>query len=318
MASSSVNMDPDVARGLFEEGAILVLLDVPQGTELGIDCKSWLVGPRFRGVKMIPPGLHFLHYCSVNSPSCGGEIGPKTGLFLTLKPREILLAKWDRKEEDLDFSDSNNQEEVNRIRGTLQELDPFLGPYPYEVMRKWVSLTDHISEELATNLQPLSGRVCAFSDVIPELQFRHTKDRAEQPRNDTACQSMREGLDRLPKMKQREGTELRFSVIPKKTYPPGASPAEITKCSMDLSYALETVLKKKYEQQPLNLLGMCYAHQYIIESYLFWQKKNVYNFFSLPQVSFSLHLCVSWLETCMRASSTGSASWLFCAAQRRP
>lgn len=259
-SSSNVgDMDPDVARRLFEEGATLVLLGVPQGTELGIDCKSWQVGPRFRGVKMIPPGLHFLHYCSVNSPECGGEVGPKLGLFLSLKPREILLANWDPKNEDLDFSASKNEEEVNRIRATLQDLDPYLGPYPYEVMRKWVSLTDRVGEELAINLQPLTGRICAFSDVIPELQFRHTKDRAEQPRNDTPCQNMREGLDRLPKMKQREGTELRFSVIPQKTYPPGATPSQITQFSMDLSYALETVLEN-YKEQPLNLLGMFYVY----------------------------------------------------------
>lgn len=258
MASSSsrgVDMDPEVARRLFAEGATLVLLGVPQGTEFGIDCKSWQVGPRFRGVKMIPPGLHFLNYCSVSSASSGGEIGPKTGLFLTLKPREILLANWDPKEEDLDFSASKNEEEVNRIRANLRDLDPYLGPYPYEVMRKWVALTDHLNEEVANNLQPLSGRICAFSDVVPVVPFTHTKDRAEQPRNDTACQSMKEGLDRLPRMKLREGTEMRFSVIPEKTYPPGATPAEITQCSLDLSYALETVLEKNHKLQPLNLLG---------------------------------------------------------------
>lgn len=256
------DMDPDVARRLFEEGAFLVLLGVPRGTELGIDCKSWQVGPRFKGVKMIPPGLHFLHYCSANPASCGGEIGPKTGLFLNLKPREILLANWDPKIEDLDFSASQNEEEVSRIRASLQDLDPFLGPYPYEVMRKWVSLTDRLSEEVAFNLQPLSGRVCAFSDVIPEVEFRHTKDRAEQRRNDTACQSMKEGLERLPRMKQREGTELRFSDIPQRTYPPGATPAEITRCSLDLSYALETVLEKNHNLQPLNLLGICQIYKY--------------------------------------------------------
>ncbi|CAI5647760.1 unnamed protein product [Oreochromis niloticus] len=273
-SSGSVDMDPDVALRLFEEGATLVLLGVPQGTELGIDCKSWQVGPRFRGVKMIPPGLHFLHYCS---SGYGGQIGPKTGLFLSLKPREIILANWDAKEEDLDFSASKNEEELSRVRASLRELDPYLGPYPYEVMRKWVSLTDRINEEMAKNLQPLSGRVCAFSDVIPELQFTHTKDRAEQPRNDTACQSMKEGLDRLPKMKQREGTELRFSVIPKKTYPPGATPAEITKCSMDLSYALETVLEKNHMQEALNVLGelqfafVCFLFGNVYEGFEHWK-----------------------------------------------
>lgn len=254
---AGVDMDPEVARRLFEEGATLVLLGVPEGTELGIDYKSWQVGPRFRGVKMIPPGIHFLHYCSASHPSCGGETGPKTGVFLTLKPRELLLAHWDPKEEDMDFSASQNQEEVNRVRAGLQDLDPFLGPYPYEVMRKWVSLTDRLTQELASNLQPLSGRVCSFSDVIPELQLKHTKDREQQnlPRNDTECQSMREGLERLPRMKQREGTELRFSHIPRQTYPPGASPAQITKCSMDHSYALESLLDKHYRQQPLHVLG---------------------------------------------------------------
>uniref|UniRef100_A0A3P8SG91 Protein AAR2 homolog n=1 Tax=Amphiprion percula TaxID=161767 RepID=A0A3P8SG91_AMPPE len=276
-SSSSVDMDPDVARRLFEEGATLVLLGVPQGTEFGIDCKSWQVGPRFRGVKMIPPGLHFIHYSSVNSPSCGGEIGPKTGLFLTLKPKEVVLGNWDPKEEDLDFSASKNEEEVSRIRATLRELDPYLGPYPYEVMRKWVSLTDRLSEEVANSLQPLSGRICAFADVVPEIDYRHTKDRAEQPRNDTACQSMREGLDRLPRMKQREGTEVRFSKIPKKTYPDGATPAQITQCSMDLSYALETVLEKNHKQQPLNLLGelqfafVCFLIGNVYEGFEHWK-----------------------------------------------
>ncbi|XP_061760359.1 protein AAR2 homolog isoform X2 [Nerophis ophidion] len=279
MASrSSVDMDPDVARRLFEEGATLVLLGVPQGTEFGIDCKSWNVGPRFQGVKMIPPGLHFINYCSVNPPSCAGEVGPKTGLFLNLKPKDVLLANWNPKEEDLNFSASQNEEEVSRIRANLQDLDPFLGPYPYEVMRKWVSLTDRLSADVAINLQPLSGRVCAYSDVVPETEFRHTKDRADQPRNDTACQTMREGLDRLPKMKEREGTQLRFSVIPEKTYPPGATPAQITQCSMDHTYALEIVIEKNHQQRPLNLLGelqfafVCFLIGNVYEGFEHWKR----------------------------------------------
>ncbi|CAL8251479.1 unnamed protein product [Arctogadus glacialis] len=277
---ASVDMDPDVARRLFEEGATLVLLGVPQGTELGIDYKSWKVGPRFRGVKMIPPGLHFLHYSSSNPAHIGGETGPKTGLFLTLKSREILLANWDPKEEDLDFSPSENEEEVSRVRANLQDLDPFLGPYPYEVMRKWVSLTDRLTQDVATQLQPLSGRVCAFCDVIPELQLKHTKDREEQnlPKNDVACQSMKEGLEKLPQMKQREGTELRFSSIPSQTYPPGATPAQITQCSLDLSYALVNLLEKHYKLKPLDVLGelqfafVCFVIGNVYDGFEHWKR----------------------------------------------
>lgn len=55
-------MDQEVARRLFAEGAALVLLDVPQRTEVGIDYNCWSVGPRFKGIKMIPPGFHFVFY----------------------------------------------------------------------------------------------------------------------------------------------------------------------------------------------------------------------------------------------------------------
>ena len=63
MASDNrVEIDQDVAQKLFIEGAVLVLLDMPLGSEFGIDCNSWNIGERFRGIKMIPPGVHFVYY----------------------------------------------------------------------------------------------------------------------------------------------------------------------------------------------------------------------------------------------------------------
>lgn len=55
-------MDGELANRLFSEGAALVLLDVPERTEFGMDYNSWAVGPKFKGVKMIPPGFHFIFY----------------------------------------------------------------------------------------------------------------------------------------------------------------------------------------------------------------------------------------------------------------
>ena len=55
-------MPQGVAKRLFAEGAVLVLVDVPERTEFGIDYNCWTVGPKFKGVKMIPPGFHFVFY----------------------------------------------------------------------------------------------------------------------------------------------------------------------------------------------------------------------------------------------------------------
>ena len=57
-----LQMDQATARHLFEVGAMVVLLDVPPGTEIGIDMHSWQTGENFKGIKMIPPGLHYIYF----------------------------------------------------------------------------------------------------------------------------------------------------------------------------------------------------------------------------------------------------------------
>lgn len=57
-----MEMDQELALRLLVEGGTLVILDVPEGTDFGIDIKSWESGEKFKGIKMIPPGIHFVHY----------------------------------------------------------------------------------------------------------------------------------------------------------------------------------------------------------------------------------------------------------------
>lgn len=40
----------------------IVCLDVPERTHFGIDFTDYVVGPKFKGVKLIPPGPHFVYY----------------------------------------------------------------------------------------------------------------------------------------------------------------------------------------------------------------------------------------------------------------
>lgn len=48
----------------------------------------------------------------------------------------------------------------------------------------------------------------------------------------------------LPDLKPVEGTELRFTKFPDSNYPEDATPAEITKHSLDSTYVLDTMLKR--------------------------------------------------------------------------
>uniref|UniRef100_A0A8C5R821 Protein AAR2 homolog n=1 Tax=Leptobrachium leishanense TaxID=445787 RepID=A0A8C5R821_9ANUR len=266
------NMDPELARHLFFEGATLVLLGVPEGTEFGIDCNSWEAGPRFRGVKMVPPGVHFIHYSVKRTGGSRGETGPRTGVFMHLEQKDIRLFNWNPQDEVLVPAP---EEEAEKLRLQLTSLDPFLGPYPFDSLRHWVSLSSHIKKEVTARLQPVCGNIYAFPEVLPTEEMTHTEDRARHnlPRYDLECQSYKEGMARLPLMKQKAGTEIRFSQLPDKMYPENASPAEVTLHSMDLSYALGLVALSSPAE--LQFSFVCFVLGNVYEGFEQW--KNLLN-----------------------------------------
>ena len=98
-------MDPQLAERLFHEGAFYIILDVPEGTEIGMDYNYWNVGPKFKGIKMIPPGLHFIYYRYVQFyiidqffmlsfiqsavSKDRSQTAPRTGFFHWFEPKEV-------------------------------------------------------------------------------------------------------------------------------------------------------------------------------------------------------------------------------------
>jgi uncharacterized protein C20orf4 homolog len=59
---SLLRMNQLIANKLNEEGAIILILEMQVGAEIGLDYNSWLVGKEFMGFKMVNPGFHCLFY----------------------------------------------------------------------------------------------------------------------------------------------------------------------------------------------------------------------------------------------------------------
>lgn len=104
-------MDP---ASRFFGGGCLVVSDAPEHAVFGIDMWAWETGPRFRGLKMIPPGIH---YVSLQA----GDSGPKAGFFAAFLPQECKHVRWDRHTETLEFAGAPVD---------LAKLEPSLGAYP--------------------------------------------------------------------------------------------------------------------------------------------------------------------------------------------
>lgn len=142
-----------------------------------------------------------------------------------------------------------------RMKDNLKDLDKYLGAYPYDTWKQWKELINHIVPPLVERCSPLCGYVQSA------LELEHCDD-ASRPRGrvEVSKRKRTSGLtieereeQLLPDLKPKPGTELRFTKLPNKRYPEGASPAEITKHSLDTTYALDKLLDSL--KLPMELIG---------------------------------------------------------------
>lgn len=236
----ALDIDQDLARRLLAEGCFFVLLDFPVGSSIGIDLSDYSVGEKFRGFKMIPPGLHFIHYSAVNRKDLR-QVAPKTGIFKYFNARDLLVLKWNSTLEDIS-DEPVSEDEIERFRGNLfGSLDSFLAPYPLMEYKRWVSLTNHISEDVLIQLNPICGRIKSVTQMVP-LSFPHDLNAPSD-----ASTSNNNNLDReskLPEMKVDEDSQIRYSNFNKFKYPSGSTASEITRHSIDCTYCLRNVMKR--------------------------------------------------------------------------
>jgi len=150
----------------FARRGTLLCLNVPKGTSFGIDYQQFQTGDKFKGIKLIPPGLHFIYYNTNNE--YGGEGAPKTSFFKWFEAGEVLVTRWNSETEDLDFVE---EEEANRYREGVKnyEFDRNLGAYSEARLKDWKKLSSFISKEVLFKLEPVGKKLIdPFYSVIPQ------------------------------------------------------------------------------------------------------------------------------------------------------
>jgi A1 cistron-splicing factor AAR2 len=188
----------------------LQVWDLPPGTELGIDLYSWNTGQKFLGIKMIPPGLHFVYY---SATSAEGQTAPRSGFFHVFRRGEVVGRVWEAAAERLLPADD---EQVERMRAGLREVDGRLGPFPHKQWSKWVSLSGRVEATGLARLLP-GGTVTAASQVS--------------------------GQEEQEEVGQEE-LGIALTALPSVRHPPGCSAGEITQHALDSSFKLEQFLEQ--------------------------------------------------------------------------
>ncbi|EQC36779.1 hypothetical protein SDRG_05613 [Saprolegnia diclina VS20] len=119
---------------------VLVCLDVPVGSEFGVDYEAFRTAERFQGVKLLPTGLHFVFYAS-----SGDQDGIRQGFFIHVNAGDVTLRKWSHETEELlPLTDARDAENLTRAVHGFQ-LDGNLGAYPQKHAKTWRRLSKYIS-----------------------------------------------------------------------------------------------------------------------------------------------------------------------------
>ncbi|KAF6027201.1 hypothetical protein EB796_014491 [Bugula neritina] len=200
-------MNQATAQHLFEAGAVLILLDVPYGTEIGINMNSWQAAENFKGIKMIPPGLHFIYFSSCSSE---GQLASRTGFFRYFREREVVVRKWNSFVETFD-PEITDEEELNRFIQNKKELDRYCGAFPYDSYKKWVSLSRHITTETTGRVLPTCGYIMSATALLSECS--NTASRASQSKSASVPLNKMTADNLMPEMKENLDTVINYTSI---------------------------------------------------------------------------------------------------------
>eukprot|EP01104_Vermistella_antarctica_P019235 TRINITY_DN7439_c0_g1_i1.p1 TRINITY_DN7439_c0_g1~~TRINITY_DN7439_c0_g1_i1.p1 ORF type:complete len:553 (-),score=129.54 TRINITY_DN7439_c0_g1_i1:53-1711(-) len=230
LGEQKVHQDDAMER--LKDGAFILCMEVPVGTEFGVDYRSYVVGPAFKGVKMVPSGLHFVFY--------GMGHGMRCGFFASLSPQQVVVKRWDASTEDFHSGTGFIEDQVERLTQNVRsgEFDRNLGPYPAQDAVVWHSLSGFISAPILTRCGVPVGSLIVPGDCEdePGPNTSHVVPfHPDQPRTPHFSEVA------LPDNQNRRL--------------PGMTPEEITQYNLDKTKLLARVLRVSYDSKPEFLLG---------------------------------------------------------------
>ena len=156
MSNDDDEMSNDEALRRVQHGGTIIIMDVPPGTEFGIDCTLFTVGEKFRGVKMVPPGLHL-----VLLGAAGNDV-TRVAEFVRVAPADVHVRRWDPHTETFAPGTGHDPEQTARLQmgARRHDFDAATGAYPARSSEVWRRLTSHVTEDvLARCGVPLGTRV---------------------------------------------------------------------------------------------------------------------------------------------------------------
>lgn len=178
-----MRLTPESAEYHYETGAFIIVSDLPEGSQVGIDGED-RVAAQFMGYKMIPSGLHLFTHSPPAAADAPMTMPVRHGLFRTLRSRQTLVLKYSAEEEELvpNLADAQTGEEVETVltRDHLKTLDPNLGVYPLYLTKVWQGMTNCITSKDIERVIGKAGKLDSLMESPADDEVAKGKGQTEK------------------------------------------------------------------------------------------------------------------------------------------
>lgn len=229
----------DAQADTAQLSAAIVLLNSPENLVVGLDYNAWRTGPKFMGIRSVPPGPHFLSWRPPDE-----EETNVLGLFVYLERYQVLVRRWSS-EADAFVEVDDDEAERYSLAVSRRELDGNLGPYPMEYTVRWRELSRFISKATIDRIEPVKKFVMSATKEYSASDRRYAAKLTE------AATSLEPGDEKT----HVAPTTLFFCDVPKSSIPARPTPSEVTRYSVDRSSVLFKLIATEFSESWEELLG---------------------------------------------------------------
>ncbi|WVN88417.1 uncharacterized protein L203_103626 [Cryptococcus depauperatus CBS 7841] len=236
-----MELNQNQAKTLWEVGGFLILRDLPEGSEFGIDGIVHIV-KKFSGIKFLPPGIHLVSWSPPSSTAGPSVIPIRRAILRDFAPKERYILDYVQDHENVDVpADASTISDES-----LKTLDKELAPYPFQGVDAWKALISYLTPSVLSSVLGADGRVDGMMPVSGQDE-------------DSLAKDMRDKLDEMKKKSeiQEAGYKtLKFARFDlKRSWREGAVGEEVTRFSRDKSWLLGHVIANQLHREPRQLLA---------------------------------------------------------------
>ena len=225
----------------METTAAVLLLNLPPSALAGIDLLSFTTTPRFRGVKDLPSGWHFVFTGTSTTFSL------RHGIWFRVNDRELTVTSWHQQNEQLSIV--TDEAENLRWRANIGEVwENGLTPYRQSSTAK-------------SEAQDLSGDWLQLTSYIADTLLQRITQGDSKCLHLTSASSAAQDLDDIPGLSSSESKthpekELHFLPIDlKRTWRADATGRERTDAAQDRSWTLNTLMSELGSKDGDQIIG---------------------------------------------------------------